>query len=92
MDSYAEISAETWLLLRGLCKFRKLAKHEILYPFGQVPGSFSYIYTGLFRTYVVNEKGNEYNKNFFAEASFPGSMTALLTAIRNLRLRPWSLP
>ncbi|WP_340679049.1 hypothetical protein, partial [Paraglaciecola sp.] len=35
---------------------------------------------GLIRCFVCDEKGNEYNKNFFDEGKFPGSMSALLSS------------
>jgi CRP-like cAMP-binding protein len=52
----------------------------MLYRLGEVPSSFAYVYRGLLRCYVCDEKGTEYNKNFFDEGKFPGSMTALLSA------------
>jgi CRP-like cAMP-binding protein len=43
-----------------------------------VPRSFAFVHLGLFRGYVLDEKGGEYNKSFFTEGRFPGAMTALL--------------
>lgn len=81
MDSYAPIGAETWAGLRTICKFSSLKKHQILYSAGELPTSFSFVYRGLFRSFITDEKGNEYNKNFFYENTFPGSMAALLRNI-----------
>lgn len=78
--SYAPISDETWLDFIKITKFRLIKKHSILYPFGEKPRSYSYIYQGLVRCFSCDEKGNEYNKVFFDEGKFPGSMTALLTS------------
>ncbi|PUA27771.1 MAG: hypothetical protein B0W54_14645 [Cellvibrio sp. 79] len=78
MDSYSPIGAETWTEFMGICKYRELKKHQVLYPLGEIPPSFAFVYTGLFRTFITDENGNEYNKNFFYEGTFPGSMTALL--------------
>jgi len=64
----------------GIAKFRSLPKHSLLYSAGEVPHSYAYIYQGLVRCFVYDKKGNEYNKNFFDEGMFPGSMTALLTS------------
>lgn len=64
----------------AIAKFRLLRKRSLLYPAGYVPQSYAYIYRGLMRCFVCDEKGNEYNKNFFDEGKFPGSMTALLTS------------
>jgi len=79
MESYAFISDETWQALTKIAKFRSLTKHSYLYKTGEVPLSYAYIYQGLIRCFSCDEKGNEYNKNFFCEGMFPGSMAALLT-------------
>lgn len=76
--SYYPLSEKTWLSFREICKYRQLKKNEILYPAGEVPSSYSFVYTGLFRIFIVDDKGNEYNKKFFDEGKFPGAMTALL--------------
>ncbi len=78
MDSYSPIGAETWGAFMAICKYRELKKQQVLYPLGEIPSSFAFVYTGLFRTFITDEKGSEYNKNFFYEGTFPGSMTALL--------------
>lgn len=80
MDSYAPISHKTWLNFRTFCKFKTLPKHHILYPCAEVPKSFAFVHTGLFRVVANDHNGGEYNKNFFDAGSFPGSMTALLTS------------
>jgi CRP-like cAMP-binding protein len=81
LDSYTPISTETWSAIRAICKFRTVDKHNILYRVGEVPTSYSFVYSGLFRVFVTDEKGNEYNKNFFEEGSFPGPMAALLKSM-----------
>ncbi len=78
--SYTAISDDTWQAFIGICKFRSLTKHSYLYNIGNIPPSYSYIYQGLVRCFSCDEKGNEYNKMFFDEGKFPGSMTALLTS------------
>lgn len=80
MDSYALLSDKTWEALTAICEFRSLAKHQVLYPCSEVPNSFAFVYSGLFRTFINDDNGNEYNKNFFDKGSFPGSMAALLTS------------
>ncbi|GAA6168651.1 Crp/Fnr family transcriptional regulator [Sessilibacter corallicola] len=79
MTSYAPISDSTWQALKSVCRFRSLSKNTVLYHAGDIPSTYAFIYQGLFRCYVCDEKGTEYNKNFFDEGMFPGSMTALLT-------------
>lgn len=80
MESYAPISKRTWKDFTQLCSIRTLEKGYLLYKAGELPKSFAFVVSGLVRGYVVNEQGQEYNKNFFIEGQFPGSMTALLTA------------
>lgn len=79
MDSYITISVKTWQALRQSCNFKSLPKHHVLYASGTLPDSFAFVYSGLFRTYIIDSNGNEYNKNFFDKNSFPGCMAALLT-------------
>ncbi|ALM90115.1 MULTISPECIES: Crp/Fnr family transcriptional regulator [Alteromonas] len=80
MESYAPLSNETWDNFSNLCKVRTLKKGALLYEAGKHPKSFAFVVKGLVRGYVINEQGQEYNKNFFVEGQFPGSMTALLTS------------
>ncbi|WP_353348834.1 Crp/Fnr family transcriptional regulator [Oceaniserpentilla sp. 4NH20-0058] len=80
LESYSPISDETWRAFVGISKFRSLTKHSILYGSGEVPHSYAYVFQGLMRCFVCDEKGNEYNKIFFNEGTFPGAMTALLTS------------
>lgn len=80
VTSYSPISDETWSAFTGIIQFRSLPKQFLLYTAGEIPRSFAYVYQGLVRCFVCDEKGNEYNKNFFDEGKFPGSMTSLLTS------------
>lgn len=84
MDSYYSISEDTWQEFLTLLKLRELARNETLYSLGEMPRSFAFVIKGLIRSYSLNEKGSEYNKNFFCEGRFPGSMTALLTSSPSL--------
>lgn len=80
LEAYAPLSEKTWLALVNICKYRALRKHEILYQTGDLLESYAFVYLGLIRCYVCDENGSEYNKMFFDEDTFPGSMTALLTS------------
>lgn len=80
LNSYATISDCTWHKFIQICKFKSITKHNTLYSVGSIPYYFSYIYKGLVRCFSCDKKGNEYNKMFFDEGKFPGSMTALLTS------------
>lgn len=79
VESYSPVSDETWSALRLICRVKQVPRGHILYPAGVLPDSFAFVYFGLFRVYVTDTKGTEYNKNFFDEGKYPGAMTALLT-------------
>ena len=79
MNEYSPITDNTWQQLTRFCRVLQLSQNDILYRAGLIPESFAYVYEGLLRVYSISEKGTEYNKNFFKEGSFPGSMAALLT-------------
>ena len=78
LNLYHILPSEAWQAYQACCTTKKLEKGEILYPLGQKPTSLAFIHQGLMRAYVIDENGNEYNKNFFAEGRFPGCMSALL--------------
>ncbi len=80
INSYAEISAETFSSLAGICKPVSLKKADFFTRQGDIPDTFAFLYSGLMRAFTTNEKSDEYNKNFFTENSFPGSMVALLNS------------
>ncbi|GLR70444.1 Crp/Fnr family transcriptional regulator [Agaribacter marinus] len=84
MDSYSHLSDETWQTFQSFSKFRYVKKHSLIYQPGLIPDSFSFVVKGLVRAFAVGINGQEYNKNFFAENTFPGSMTALLTSSPSL--------
>lgn len=80
MQNYAQLEPSTWRALVPYFRGMRLAKGEFFTAAGSVPTTFGFVYTGLLRVYVSGEDGNEYNKVFFDEGTFPGSMAALLTA------------
>jgi len=80
IETYYPISDNSWEKLSQICIAINLKKKAFFTRAGQVPQSFGFVYAGLLRAYVTDLNGNEYNKIFFSENSFPGSMVALLTA------------
>lgn len=60
------------------CAVEQLEKGQVLYIIGEQPTSLAFIHKGLMCAYVIDKKGNEYNKNFLAEGRFPDYMSALL--------------
>lgn len=78
MAHYAELSDSTWARLCEACTERKVSKHEHLVSLGSPSRYLYFVCQGLFRSYTVSADGKEYNKKFFPENSFPGSIRALL--------------
>lgn len=78
LNLYYSLSNDAWSAYQACCSIKKLAKGEILYAIGSLATSFAFIHKGLMRVYTIDESGNEFNKNFFAEGRFPGCMSALL--------------
>ena len=78
MNSYLHLSDTTWNALQEICTFRYIKKNDCICRFNEYSEGFFFVSVGLFRTYILNEKGNEYNKIFFFENTFPGSMVALI--------------
>lgn len=78
IQSYYPITEQAWQALLPAFEKRVVGKGECLYELGTVPNSFAFIHSGLMRLYVIDDEGNEFNKNFFCEGRFPGSMSSLL--------------
>lgn len=79
MDAYTPICDATWQALKAVTYTRTLKKHQVLYQAGSIPSTFAWVFHGLIRGFICDEKGNEYNKKFFDEGKFPAAISALLT-------------
>ena len=79
LNSYSTISNETWNKFKEICTIRSIKKGEYAYDLYDEVNEISFVYKGLFRTFSINEQGEEYTKNFFWETRFYGPMVALLT-------------
>ncbi len=78
MDAYHPLTDATWQALVACCRSRRLSRRQMFCQTGETPRSFAFVCEGLFRVFALDDKGHEYNKNFFVEGQFPGSMAALL--------------
>ncbi|MCT7909084.1 Crp/Fnr family transcriptional regulator [Arcobacter lacus] len=79
MNSYFPISKTTWEEFEKICTIKTIKKNEYAFDMYDKVNAISFVYSGLFRTFIINEKGEEYTKNFFWETRFYGPMVALLT-------------
>ena len=80
MEQYAPLTDDTWTAIAGISSLREIRKGEFFSRAGDTPDSFGYVCHGLLRNYTTTESGQQYNKVFFDEGTFPGSMVALLTS------------
>ena len=78
LADYSPLQEASWHDFVACCNGKSVAKGQLIYPLNKVPTSFCFLHKGLARAYVTDKNGNEFNKNFFAEGRFPGSMSALL--------------
>jgi CRP-like cAMP-binding protein len=78
IESYAQISMESWSLIESIIKFQELDKYEILLRNGQVAKNIHFVCKGALRAYVTDYDGNIYNKNIFLETDFAGSTVSYL--------------
>ncbi|MCB9656437.1 MAG: Crp/Fnr family transcriptional regulator [Sandaracinaceae bacterium] len=81
LERYAPLHADTRTALLGLCRPVRLSKGAFYCAPGEEPKEFGYVLHGLLRGYVGDDHGAEYNKVFFDEGTFPGSMVALLRGL-----------
>ncbi len=80
LTDYAPISEKTWAAFKRICTPLHLKKGDYFCRAGDLPQSFAFVVSGLLRVYITNAAGNEYNKIFFPENTFPASIIALLTS------------
>lgn len=78
INSYSEISTETWNSIKNISHYIEVKKNDYICRIDKVQNSFFFVNKGLLRASAINEQGAQYNKSFFSEGMFPGSMVALL--------------
>jgi CRP-like cAMP-binding protein len=79
LEEYYPISHDTWEKVKSISRYEVIEKNTVLYSMNEIQKDFGFIYKGLIRVFILDKKGNEYNKFFFDENTFPGPMVALLT-------------
>ena len=79
IEAYAPLRDETWRDFGDFTALKRMSPGESFSSAGAVPDAFGFVCVGLLRAYTTTAEGSEYNKTFFQEGSFPGSMVALLT-------------
>ncbi len=64
LNDFADITREDFSRIRSVFQVRHLKKHSHFIREGDEPDSFAFIVSGLFRSYYLNQKGEDYIKNF----------------------------
>jgi len=78
MNSYYKLTDKTWQSICEISTFLTIKKNDYLCRSNEFQTGFYFVGKGLFRVFIIDEKGHEYNKIFFEEHTFPGSMVSLL--------------
>lgn len=79
IEIYTSISDDTWESLVQISTIKMIKKKDCPCRFRDTAKELLFVVRGLLRAYIVDEHGHEYNKNFFLENTFAGSMVSLLT-------------
>ncbi|WP_136481168.1 Crp/Fnr family transcriptional regulator [Cognatitamlana onchidii] len=78
LNSFLDVSEETFERLSKISAYRKLEKgYEIGKP-NEIPTKIYMLVSGVMRAYLSSESGKEFNKNFFMPFSFVGAFTGLI--------------
>ncbi|GAA4882540.1 Crp/Fnr family transcriptional regulator [Flaviramulus aquimarinus] len=78
LNSFLDVSEETFSKLAKISSYKKLEPGVLISKPGEVPNKIYMLTSGMMRAYLSDEKGKEFNKNFFMPFSFVASLTALI--------------
>lgn len=78
LNSYTDISQESWELIESIITFTHLKKDEMLLEAGEKAKYFYYVCKGALRSFISDNNGDTYNKNLFLEDYFAGSKVSLI--------------
>jgi len=78
LNSFLDVSEETFVRLSDIAVFRKLDVGMQLGKSEEVPTKIYMLISGVMRAYLGSESGKEYNKSFFMPFSFVGAFTGLI--------------
>ena len=78
LNSVVEIPEDQIERVLTISRIKKINKDDCFIREGEKPYSFAYVYSGLFRYYYIDNKGNDFTKGFMLENSFITSYSALI--------------
>ncbi len=73
------ISDRSWCLLESNFSVTSLKKFDFFSKTNEVSTKIGFLQRGVVRSYFINQKAQEYNKNFFLAPSLVGAYTSLIT-------------
>jgi CRP-like cAMP-binding protein len=83
-NALSPLSEETWGEILPLFREEWLPKDQYYVRENEVARKIAFLESGVVRAYFVNQKGEEYNKQFFVGPSSIGGYSSLLTGKPNL--------
>jgi CRP-like cAMP-binding protein len=78
-NSISHIPEEDWEKFEPYLKTREIKKNQYYLREGEIEQQISYIVSGSFRWYYINDKGQEVNYHFFFDGSFLVDYLSLIT-------------
>lgn len=83
-NSISPLKEETWSKILPFFQEGKLLPGEYFARENEVARKFAFLESGVVRAYFIDQKGQDYNKQFFVGYSSIGAYTSLLTGKPNL--------
>jgi len=83
-NAVSPIKEQTWMELEPLLHKSTLPENQHFIKANEKADKIAFLESGIVRAYFINQKGQEYNKQFFVGPSTIGAYTSLLTGAPNL--------
>ena len=78
LNSFVDLSEETFNKLDNLAKFKRIKANTVITKVGETPTKYYFLVSGLMRAYIDSETGKIFTKKIFSPISFVASFTALI--------------
>lgn len=83
INAISPLEMKTWDAVLPLFKLESLEPYDFFVKENENARQIAFLEEGCVRAFFTNEKGKEYNKQFFVAPSFIGAYTSLLTQENN---------
>lgn len=81
--SLVKLDAAAWDAFEAILETKEYKIKDYIFKEKETPHQAAFLSKGIARAYYLTSDGNEYNKTFFLENSFPMPLTALITGQPN---------